>query len=142
MRLSVRQVRNTFSSRLSPHRLSPVWSSQYLFLFLHSRFFVKDISVTLKNIMFIYGLRVDEDKSYRVIEIWFPADVPPWVYSLFFPSRVLYFFVKNFSATIQARRFIFRVLVDNGLLYCGIENGPFPLILGFSLSLFFLTTLS
>ena len=36
------------------------------------------------------------------------------------------FFIKDFSETVQARVFIFGMLVDNDVLYRGIANQPSP----------------
>ena len=36
------------------------------------------------------------------------------------------YFVKDFCKTVQARVFIFGMLVDNDVLYRGIANQPFP----------------
>ena len=36
------------------------------------------------------------------------------------------FFVKDFYETVQARKVIFGMQVDNDVLYCGIANQPSP----------------
>ena len=36
------------------------------------------------------------------------------------------FFVKDFSTTLQARRVIFGLQIDDDMLYCGIANQPSP----------------
>ena len=36
------------------------------------------------------------------------------------------FFVKDFCETVQARKFIFGMQVDNDVLYRGIANQPSP----------------
>ena len=46
------------------------------------------------------------------------------------------FFVKDFCETVQARVFIFGMLVDNDVLYHGIANQPSPAYSSIFLSLY------
>ena len=50
-------------------------------------------------------------------------------------------FVKDFSATVQAREIIFVAEVDDDLKYCGPGSKPFPLILSCICPRFFLSLL-
>ena len=59
--------------------------------------------------------------------------VLPFVYSFFFLSK---FFVKDISATVKDRNFIFGIQVHNHKLYRGIENGHSPVCSSFYLFLF------
>ena len=45
-------------------------------------------------------------------------------------------FVKDLCETVQARVFIFGMLVDNDVLYCGIANQPSLAYISLNLSIF------
>ena len=90
------------------------------------KFFVKDISETGQDRVFIFGMQVDNDVLYRGI-----ANQPSPAYSFLYLSDFLSFhtlndviFVKDFPETLQARAFIFGMQVDNDVLYCGIVHQP------------------
>ena len=92
------------------------------------KFFVKDFCETVQAIVFIFGMQVDNDVLYRGI-----ANQPSPAYSSLCLSNFLSFhtlnddiFVKDFSTTLQARRVIFGIQIDDDMLYCGIANQPSP----------------
>ena len=66
------------------------------FFFL-TRFFVKDMSKTLKDSNFKFGIQVYNDMLYRGIEIGYYPFVLPCICFFFFLSR---FFVKDISTTV------------------------------------------
>ena len=102
------------------------------FFFL-SIFFVKDISTTIKDRKFIVGIQNNNDKfSYHGINNRF-CPVCSSLYLLSFLSLILSLhaintsiFVIDFSTTVQDRRLICCVSIDNDLLRCGIENRHSP----------------
>ena len=77
--------------------------------------------------MLIFGMQVDDDLLYRGIE-----NHPSPAYSSLYLSNFLSFytlmkfFVKDFSTTMQGRKFIFDMQVGDDLLYRGIENLSSP----------------
>ena len=77
--------------------------------------------------MLIYGMQVDDDLLYRVIE-----NQPSPAYSSLYLSNfcsfhiLMKFFVKDFSTTMQGRMLIFGMQVDDDLLYRGIGNQSSP----------------
>ena len=92
------------------------------------KFFVKVFCEIVQATVFIFGMLVDNDVLYRGI-----ANQPSPSYSSLYLSDFLSFhtlndeiFVKDFSETVQARVFIFGMLVDNDVLYGGIANQPSP----------------
>ena len=102
------------------------------------KFFVKDFCKTVLARVFIFGLQVDNDVLYRGI-----ANQPSPAYSSLYLSDFLSFhtlndeiFVKDFSETVQARVFMFRMQVDNNVLYRGIANQPTPAYSSMYLSIF------
>ena len=104
------------------------------FFFL-SKFFVKDISTTVKDRIFIFGIQVHNDKLYRGIEN-VPSPICSSLYSFFFLSR---FFVKDISTTVKDRNFKFGIQIHTDKLYRGIENGLLLFVLPYICSFFFLS---
>ena len=105
------------------------------FFFL-SKFFVKDISTTVKDRNFIFGIQVHNNKLYRGIANGHSPICSSFCLFLFLSFQ---FFVKNISTTVKDRNFKFGILGHNDKLYCGIENGPSPFCS--SLYLFFFLSL-
>ena len=105
------------------------------FFFL-SKFFFKDISTTVNDRNFIFGIQVHNDKLYRGIE-YGPSPICSSFYLFLFLS--LQIFVKDISTTVKDRNFKFGIQVHNDKLYHGIENGPSPTCS--SLYLFFFLSL-
>ena len=102
------------------------------------KFFVKDFCEIVQATVFIFGMQVDNDVLYRGI-----VNQPSPAYSSLYLSNFLSFhtlndeiFVKDFSETVQARVFIFRLQVDNDVLYPGIANQPSPAYSSLYLSIF------
>ena len=86
----------------------------------------------------IFGMQVDNDVLYYGI-----ANQPSPAYSSLYLSDFFSFhtlndeiFVKDFSETVQARVFMFGMLVDNNVLYCGIGNQLSPAYSSLYLSIF------
>ena len=107
------------------------------------KFFVKDFCETGQARVVVFGEQVDNDVEYRGI-----ANQPSPAYSSLYLSSFLSFhtlndeiFVKDFCETVQARVVIFGMHVDNDVLYRGIANQPFPLILPCICPIFFLSML-
>ena len=91
------------------------------FFFL-SKFFVKDISTTVKDRNFIFGIQVLNHKLYLGIENG-PSPNCCSLCFFFFLSR---FFVKDISTTVLDKNFKSGIQVHNDKLYHGFENGPSP----------------
>ena len=92
------------------------------------KFFVKDFCETVPARVFISGMPVDNDILYRGI-----VNQPSPAYSSLYLSNFRSFhtlndeiFVEDFCEIVQARVFVFGMLVDNDVLYCGIANQPSP----------------
>ena len=88
------------------------------------KYFIKDFSTAVLARILVFGMHVDDDLLYRGI-----GNQPSPAYSSlhlsnFFPSILSRknILVKDFTRTIQARGLILGMLVDDDLLYCGIEN--------------------
>ena len=88
------------------------------------KFVVKDFCETVEARVFIYGMQVDNDVLYCG-----NANQPSPAYSSLYLSNFLSFhtlndeiFIKDFCETVEARVFIFGMLVDNDVLYHGIAN--------------------
>ena len=110
---------------------SLAYLSLYLphFLSYHTlmKFFVKDFSATTQGRMLIFGTHVDDDLLYRGIENQSSPACSSLYLSNFLSFRTLMkFFVKDFSRTMQGRKLIFGMQVDDDLLYRGIENQSSP----------------
>ena len=103
------------------------------FFFL-SKFFVKDISTTVQDRYFIFGIQVHNDKLYRGIANGHSPICSSFCLFLFLSFQI---FVKDISTTIKDRNFIFGIQVHNHKSYRGIENGPSPTCSSFYLFLFF-----
>ena len=105
------------------------------------KFFIKDFSTTMQARMLIFDTQADDGLLYRGFEN------PAAFSSLFFPAFVHFsflpyfeewnFFVKDFSATMEARMLIFGMQVDDDLMYGRIENQLLRLILPCICPLFF-----
>ena len=106
----------------------------FFYLFFHifvlffslSRFLVKDISTTVLDRNFKFGIQVHNDKLYRGIENG-PclSFICSSIYLFFFSlSR---FFVKDISTAVLDRNFNYGIEVRNNKLYCGIANGHSPI---------------
>ena len=78
--------------------------------FFFSKFFVKDISTTVKGGNFIYGIQVHNHKLYCGLQMGLLLFVLPFTCSFFFLSR---FFVIDISTTVQDRNFKSGILVQN-----------------------------
>ena len=85
-------------------------SSSFFFL---SRFFVKDISITIKDRNFKFGIEVHNDKFKRGIANGHSPICSSLCLFLFFLSR---FFVKDISTTDKDRNFKFGIQVYNDKL--------------------------
>ena len=89
--------------------------------------------------MLIFSMQVDDDLLHRRIE-----NQPSPAYSSLSLSNFLSFytlmkfFVKDFSTTMQGRKFIFDMQVDDDLLYRGIGTCLLLLILSCICPFFFL----
>ena len=102
------------------------------------KFFVKDFCETVQARVVIFGMQVDNDVLYCGI-----ANQPSPAYSSVYLSDFLSFhalndeiFVKDFCETLQARVFIFGMVVNNDMLYRGIGNQPSPAYSSLYLSIF------
>ena len=92
-------------------------------------FFVKDFCETVQaRVTVIFGMQLDNDVLYREI-----ANQPSTAYSSLYLSNFLSFhtlndeiFVKDFSESMQARKVIFGMQVDNDVLCRGTANQPSP----------------
>ena len=98
-------------------------SSFCLFLFLSFQIFVKDISTTVKDRNFIFGIQFHNDKLYRGIENG-PSPICSSFYLFLFLSFQI--FVKDISTTVSDRNFKSGIQVHNDKFYGGNENGPSP----------------
>ena len=85
--------------------------------------FVKDISRTISDKMFIFGIQVDIDKLYRGIENWHPPVYSSLYLSIFFS---LHLSSKISPQLFMDRKFIFGIRNKNGKLYCRIDNRICP----------------
>ena len=102
------------------------------FFFL-SRFFVKDISTTLKDINFKFGIQVHNDKLYRGTANG-PSPICSSLYLFFFLS--LQIFRQRYLSTRLNRNFKIGIQVHIDMLCRGIENGPSPICSSLYLFLF------
>ena len=121
------QVDNDVLYRGIANQPSPAYASAYSSLYLsdflsfhtlNDEIFVKDFCETVQARVVIFGMLVDNHVLYRGI-----ANQPSPAYSSLYLSDFLSFhtlnneiFVKDFSETVQARVFIFGMLVDNDVL--------------------------
>ena len=87
--------------------------------FFSYHIFVKDISTTVQDRNFKFGIQVYNNRLYRGLENG-PSPICSSVL-FFFLSR---FFVKDISTTVLDRNFKFGIQVHNDKLYRRIENGP------------------
>ena len=101
---------------------SIAYSSLYLYNFLsfhtlNNEIFVKVFCETMQARVVIFGMQVDNDVLYRGTANQ-PSPAYSSLYSIFFLSIVsmMKFFVKDFCETVQARRVIFGMQVDNDVL--------------------------
>ena len=77
--------------------------------------------------MLIFGMPVDDDLLYRVIENQLSPAYSSLYLSHFLSFHTLMkFFVKDFSTSMQGRMLIFCLRVDDNLLYREIENQSSP----------------
>ena len=85
----------------------------------------------------IFGMQVDNDVLYRgIANLPSPAYIALYLSDFLSILWMMKFFVKDFCETVQARVFIFGVLVDNDVLYHGIANQPSPADSSIFLSLY------
>ena len=105
------------------------------FFFL-SRFFIKDFSTTDRN--FKFDIRFTTTSCIVRLQIGILLFVLPQICYLFYLSMqsILQCFVIDFSGIFQDRRYIFYMSIDNGLLYCGIENRHSPVYSSLYMSFF------
>ena len=94
------------------------------------KYFVNDISTTMQARILIFGMQVDDDLLCRGIGNQSSPAYSSLYLSNFHSVHTLksdiFFFVKDFSRTMQARMLIFGMQVDDDLLYCGIGNQSSP----------------
>ena len=92
------------------------------------KFFVKDFCEIVQARVVIFGMQVDNDVLYRGIANQPSPLILPSICPIFFLSilRMMKCFVKDFCEIVQARVVIFRMQVDNDVLYRGIANQPSP----------------
>ena len=102
-----------------------VYSSLYMSFFSFSpHFSSKIITTTISDRKFIFGIQNNNDKLYRGIDNQLCRIVLPYICYLFFLSMqsILLFFVTDCSATVQDRKLVFCMSIDNDLLHRKIEN--------------------
>ena len=105
------------------------------FFFL-SKFFVKDISTTVKDRNFIFGIQVHNDKLYRGIANGHSPICSSFVCSFFFLSK---FFVKDISTTVKGGNFIMVYRFTTTSCIVGLKMGLLLFVLPFICSFFFLS---
>ena len=108
-----------------PSAFSSLYLSNFLPFHTLMKYFVKDFSTIMQGKTLIFGMQVDDDLLYVGIGKQASPAYSSLYLSNFLSFRTFkneFFFVKDFSRTIQSRMLIFGMQVDDDLLYCGIEN--------------------
>ena len=105
------------------------------FFFL-SKFFVKDLSTTVKDRNFIFGIQVHNDKLYRGIEMGLLLFVLPYICSFFFLSR----FSSKISPQllkIETSNLVYSLTTTSCIV--GLQKGLVLFVLPYICSFFFLS---
>ena len=105
------------------------------FFFL-SKFFVKDISTTVKDRNFIFGIQIYNDNLYRGIANGHSPIFSSFVCSFFFLSK---FFVKDISTTVKGGNFLMVYRFTTTSCIVGLKMGLLLFVLPFICSFFFLS---
>ena len=91
------------------------------------KFFVKDFCETVQVRVFMFGMQVDDDVLYCILETSLLMLILLCICPTFFLSKlwiIKFFDDKDFCKIMQAGVVIFGKQVDNDVLYLGIANQP------------------